>query len=96
MRVSQNKDFGFNILEKLYTLRSFSGIAPTKMKILSKNVWVENVYMYVYIYIVFQSAAYGQFVLVYYKLHWYLNHLIKKIEKRPLKLPTFCFCKFDV
>ena len=46
----QNKDFGLNFLEKGHILRLFSGIAPKKIKILSRNLRVQYVHIYIYIY----------------------------------------------
>ena len=41
------KDFGSNFLGKGHILMPFSGIAPTKMKMLSKNLRLQYVYIYI-------------------------------------------------
>ena len=48
----QNEDYGIKILEKGQFLRPFSGIAPKKMKILSKKCkGIKCLVMYIYIFV---------------------------------------------
>ena len=51
MKIFKSEDFGFKILEKGHILWPFSGIAPSKIKILSKNLRVEYKYIYIYVYV---------------------------------------------
>ena len=36
-KIFQNEDFGFKFVEKGQSLKPFSGLAPSKMKMLSKK-----------------------------------------------------------
>ena len=59
-KIFKNNEFGFKILEKGHILRPFSCIAPTKMKMLLKNVRIKYVYIYIYVCIcIYIGGLYG-------------------------------------
>ena len=72
LKIFKSEDFGFKILEKGHILWPFSGIAPSKIKILSQNLRVEYVYIiYIYIcicmYCIYIGRLMGYYINVYPK-----------------------------
>ena len=55
--IFKNEDFVLKFFEKVHIIRLFSGIASS-MKMLSKNLRVENVNIYVYIFVYMYISIY--------------------------------------